>query len=92
MVALMWLTIVIVHSIFKAFVVMKLWGWFIVPLGVAPINMWSAMGITLLIGTLVFRRIVGEPNLSELSRMKQFEYVLGACFFDRRRFADRIPD
>jgi hypothetical protein len=40
--------------IWRGFVLAKLWAWFIVPLGVIPIGLVHAAGISTLIGMLTF--------------------------------------
>ena len=37
-----------------AFVFAKLWRWFIVPLGPAPLPFWNSCGLSVLLGTIVF--------------------------------------
>jgi len=44
--------VVILGTLLRAFVLYKLWGWFIVPLGVASIEMAQAYGISILVSIL----------------------------------------
>lgn len=44
--AILALAISFFAGMFTAFVMTRLWSWFIVPLGVAPIGIFHAMGIT----------------------------------------------
>lgn len=39
----------------RGWAVSVLWGWFVVPLGVAAIGMWNAAGISLIAGFLTYR-------------------------------------
>jgi hypothetical protein len=41
------ITLSITRSAFDGLVLLSLWGWFIVPLGVRPIHYWHALGLDL---------------------------------------------
>jgi hypothetical protein len=45
-----------------AFVSVRLWGWFIVPLGVPPINVWWAVGIGL-VGAVLANEGASRPTV-----------------------------
>ncbi len=44
---MLYVAIVFAAILFKAFVLIKLWTWFIVPMGVVPISYASAIGLSL---------------------------------------------
>ena len=40
--------VLLVSTIVTGYVVSQLWGWFVIPLGLPPITMWHAYGVSLL--------------------------------------------
>lgn len=57
----------VARSFFDAFVLMKLWGWFIVPLGVMPLGYWQAYGVDIMIG-LVALATMTNATLADMTR------------------------
>lgn len=56
------------------FVVSVLWGWFVVPLGVASIGVWQAAGIVVLVSFLVFDGTIPRDN--EKTTVEKFVFVV----------------
>lgn len=60
----------------KAFVLMKLWAWFAVPIfGIAPIGMALAFGLSVLVGLLTYQ-FTGSPTENEYDH-----YMTGAIAY-----------
>ena len=41
--------------LYKGFVIVKLWNWFITPLGIIQINLWHALGVMVLFKLLTYQ-------------------------------------
>ena len=59
----------------NAFVTMKLWGWFIVPLGVEPIPFVLAWGI----GLFVFHMVYHPPEQTEQTSDEMLKDLCETC-------------
>src|SRR5271156_2972201 len=54
-----------ISIMFNAFVLHKMWAWFIVPLGVAPIGLAHAWGIAILMGMFTMSLKTGSKDKDE---------------------------
>lgn len=61
-----WLSLIVVgtplHLAANGFVLLKLWAWFVVPLGVVPITFWHAVGIDCVFTFVVLAAIPAPPK------------------------------
>lgn len=72
-----WVPFISVPGTFlEAFVAMKGWEWFVVPLGVPAIGYWHAMGLTLLF-YLVRRRFTAEGEMAQKVLSSSTGYLVG---------------
>ena len=61
-----------VDAIIEGFVIATLWGWFVVPFGVAPIGIAWAIGLAALVGTVKPVRLTMQDE-----KPKWWVYLLG---------------
>jgi len=65
--------IVVVSTVLNGWALRKLWGWFIVPLGVPPLTMVGAIGFAMVVYFLTYhsqpKRDEGEPWWHPLAKM-----------------------
>lgn len=59
------LAIIPLAIIFNAFVLYKMWGWFLVPLGLPQIGMAHAWGLAILIGMFTVRSKIQSKDKKE---------------------------
>lgn len=57
----------VLSSIILAFVLTKLWGWFVVPLGMKPIGMVEALGVSLVATFLTYTYVSNDEEHSALN-------------------------
>lgn len=51
----LFILILVMSLVVEGFVISMLWGWYVVPLGVLPINLLHGVGIALLVSVLTFK-------------------------------------
>lgn len=61
-------------SAWNGYVVKTLWHWFVVPLGVHPLALWSAAGLCVLVDLLII-----VPSLHEMARKANQDQSMTDC-------------
>lgn len=59
----------------KGFVLSKLWGWFLVPLGVPEIGFAHSIGVCILISFLTFQNIKSYVDDNKTAEQRAGEYI-----------------
>ena len=72
------LVLFIPATIWSALVTSIIWGWFVVPLGVPPIGIAHAIGLTLLIRTTVLQANVATKTVSVEDKI--YAWIFGPAF------------
>ena len=54
-----------IKYILGGYVISVLWGWFVVPLGVASISLYQAAGITLFVNVVLGQRSINEEEVTD---------------------------
>lgn len=63
-------------AIWSGFVLHKLWAWFVVPLGVAPVSTAHAIGLTCVLG--LFTRLPKEDFIERIGRKAGTAFMVPA--------------
>lgn len=58
-------------SLLRGWVLSYLWLWFVVPLGVQPIGLWHAFGLSMMISMLTGSKVAPYPKPEGLDALKQ---------------------
>lgn len=74
------LILAILVSIWMAFVFTRLWGWFIVPLGVVSISLFHAYGILYLVKMFSLGRLADRSN-EDFDDYAEFKRLCKGAFF-----------
>lgn len=65
-------------GVWRGFVVMLLWRWFVEPLGVPGLNLWAAAGMSWVVAYLTAIRISEDDEQPSVSYVVSFSIVWGA--------------